>query len=60
MARNVIAAQASTGVSLRLYLLGRFRLEGGQGSIPLPTRKVEALLAYLALHPKVHTREKLA
>ena len=26
----------------------------------LPTRKVQALLAYLVLHPEAHTREKLA
>jgi DNA-binding SARP family transcriptional activator len=60
MDQNAIAAQASIGVSLRLYLFGRFRLEDAQRPIPLPTRKVEALLAYLALHPEVHAREKLA
>src|SRR5688572_384597 len=47
-------------VRLRLYLLGHFRLEDPQGSIRLPTRKVELLLAYLALHPQPHTRDKLA
>ncbi|MCQ3979145.1 MAG: hypothetical protein DPW09_37465 [Anaerolineae bacterium] len=60
MDRNAIATQASKGVSLRLYLFGRLQLEDAQRAISLPTRKVEALLAYLALHPKVHTREKLA
>jgi DNA-binding SARP family transcriptional activator len=45
---------------LHSYLLGRFRLEGAQGLIRLPTRKVELLLAYLALHPQRHTRDKLA
>lgn len=60
MAQNVTAAETSTGVSLHLYLLGLFRLESAQGPIQLPTRKVEALLAYLVLHPEVHAREKLA
>ncbi len=46
--------------SLRVYLFGQFRIEGGSGPIHLPTRKIEALLAYLILHPKPHGREKLA
>ncbi len=53
----------------RLYLLGSFRLEsattGARGvrdaqRISLPTRKIESLLAFLALHPESHAREKLA
>ncbi len=53
----------------RLNVLAAFRLEAqsagarGQGkfqSIDLPTRKIESLLAYLALHPEPHAREKLA
>lgn len=43
-----------------LYLFGPFRLESESHPIRLPTRKVEALLAYLALHPQPHPREKLA
>lgn len=56
----------------RLYLLGGFRLERSLANesslssesagerIPLYSRKVESLLAYLALFPQEHTREKLA
>ena len=44
----------------RVYLLGAFRVEFKTQSIHLPTRKIEALLAYLILHPGLHTREKLA
>lgn len=46
----------------RLYLLGDFRLEIAGRSVALPTRKAEALLAYLALHPEPagHSRERLA
>ena len=51
---------------LRLYLLGGFRLE--RISVPerdaervhLYSRKVESLLAYLALFPQEHAREKIA
>ncbi|MDE3089921.1 MAG: tetratricopeptide repeat protein [Chloroflexota bacterium] len=45
---------------LRLYLLGSFRLERDEQTLRLPTRKVESLLAYLALFPEQHPREKLA
>ena len=45
---------------IRLYLLGSFRLERDSRAINLPTRKVESLLAYLALFPKPHSREHLA
>lgn len=44
----------------RLTLFGRFQLEQAGGVVALPTRKTEALLAYLALHPGFHSREKLA
>src|SRR5579859_3116238 len=44
---------------LRIFLLGRFRIEGPGGGLRLPTRKAEALLAYLILHPGPHAREKL-
>lgn len=47
---------------LKLWLLGTFRGQLGSGlALTLPTRKAQALLAYLALragHP--HSREKLA
>ena len=52
----------------RLYLLGSVRVErvsveagrSARSALRLPTRKVEALLAFLALHPTAHLREKLA
>jgi DNA-binding SARP family transcriptional activator len=56
-------------MAFHLYLLGSFRLEsrkphGTAGrearTIRLPTRKAESLLAYLALFPERHVREKLA
>lgn len=45
-----------------LFLLGAFRLEVAGQPVALPTRKAEALLAYLALHgePAGHSRERLA
>jgi hypothetical protein len=45
---------------VRLYLLGSFRLERDSRAINLPTRKVESLLAYLALFPQPHSREHFA
>ncbi len=45
---------------LRLFLLGAFRIERDSRTLQLPTRKVESLFAYLALHPEQHPREKLA
>jgi DNA-binding SARP family transcriptional activator len=51
---------ATTAPQLRCYLLGRFHIEGTAGPVQLPRRKVEALLAYLLLHPIEHSREKLA
>ncbi len=49
-----------TRARLRLSLLGTFRLEHEGERVRLPTRKIESLLAYLALHPEPHAREKLA
>lgn len=46
--------------SLRLFLLGRLRLEREGQPVVLPTRKLELLLAYLCLHPQRHNREKVA
>lgn len=49
-----------SGPPLKLFLLGRFRVERTAQTICLPTRKVESLLAFLALHPEPHPREKIA
>lgn len=46
---------------LELQLLGGFRLSGPKGKLlALTGKKAQALLAYLALNPGVHLREKLA
>lgn len=44
----------------RLSLLGAFRIEKNSRSIRFPTRKSESLLAYLALYPEEHSREKIS
>jgi predicted ATPase/DNA-binding SARP family transcriptional activator len=44
----------------RLYLFGGFRLERDGVEVRLPAQKSKALLAYLALYPQEHPREKLA
>ncbi len=46
----------------RLRLIGRFRLEGGDGApVELPSRRARALLAYLALAPeRSASRERLS
>lgn len=46
--------------ALRFYLLGPLRIERGGQPIRLPRRKVEALVAYLLLHPGPQTRDYLA
>ncbi len=46
--------------SFRLYLLGGFHLENAGHPIALARRKAASLLAYLALNPEAHAREKLA
>ena len=53
-----ISAQNKT--QLHISVLGRFRIEQQTQPVQLPTRKTEALLAYLVLHPQRHGREKLA
>lgn len=58
MARASPSAEAATG--LRLYFLGRLRIERDTRPIRLPRRKVESLLAYLVLRPEAHAREQLA
>jgi predicted ATPase len=46
---------------ISLTLLGGFQARLGADRVTVPTRKAEALLAYLALHPgQSHPREKLA
>ena len=45
---------------LAIYLLGSLRIERDGSAIHLPRRKVEALLAYLLLHPEPQTRDTLA
>jgi DNA-binding SARP family transcriptional activator len=46
---------------LHLDLLGGFSIRSGTEPLQLPTRKAEALLAYLATQPtRFHSREKLA
>jgi len=50
----------STTNQTQVYLLGTFHVELQTQHIHLPTRKIEALLAYLILHPDAHLREKLA
>jgi predicted ATPase/DNA-binding SARP family transcriptional activator len=57
MARN---PETAISPSARLYLLGAFRLERDGRLVGLPTRKVESLLAFLALYREAHAREKLA
>jgi predicted ATPase/DNA-binding SARP family transcriptional activator/Tfp pilus assembly protein PilF len=54
--------QSHTPTHFNLHLLGTFRLDARGQEIRLPRRKVEALLAYLALFPDSagHAREKLA
>ena len=54
------ASAAATSSPLKLYLLGSLRIECGEQTVHLSTRKAESLLAYLALHPETHSREKLA
>src|SRR5712692_6927401 len=49
-----------TSALIRLHLFGSFRLERDEQPVDLPTRKVASLLAYLALHPEPHAREKIA
>jgi predicted ATPase/DNA-binding SARP family transcriptional activator len=45
---------------LCLFLLGACQIKRLDSPVRLPTRKTQSLLAYLALHPWEHSREKLA
>jgi predicted ATPase/DNA-binding SARP family transcriptional activator len=48
-------------VTLKIYLLGQFKLAHGEQPLDLPSRPAQSLLAYLALNPGLtHRREKLA
>jgi DNA-binding SARP family transcriptional activator len=44
----------------RIYLFGDLEIQRGAQPFRLPTRKAELLLAFLALRPEAHGREKLA
>lgn len=55
-----LAQQVADSTTAQLYLFGGFRLTRGGAVTHLPTRKAEALLAYLVLFPKAHSREELA
>ena len=55
---SVVSGTQASG--LRVYLLGPLRIEYATTPIHLPRRKVEALLAYLLLHPEQQPREHLA
>ena len=48
-----------TMARLTLKLLGGFLLRADDRPRALPARKAQALLAYLALEPGVHSRHKL-
>lgn len=56
--RSILGPDPSLGFSLKLF--GSFELNLAGQHISLPTRKIESLLAYLALHAQIHTREMLA
>src|SRR5215217_895490 len=45
---------------VKLFLLGPFELNVKGEPIQLPTRKMEALLVYLVLHPTLQSRERIA
>jgi DNA-binding SARP family transcriptional activator/predicted ATPase len=48
-------------MSLKFFLLGQFKLESEQGSIELPSRPAQSLLAYLGMNAGIaHRRETLA
>ena len=44
----------------QVFLFGSFELKVQDRSVHLPTRKMEALFAYLVLHPGVQNRERIA
>ncbi|MFN8446886.1 MAG: BTAD domain-containing putative transcriptional regulator, partial [Caldilineaceae bacterium] len=63
MQQDLILAPSATITSphkFKVFLLGSLRIEDEIGSIRLPRRKVEGLLAYLLLHPEAQSRDLLA
>jgi DNA-binding SARP family transcriptional activator len=59
-AQGAHAPSATEAEALVITLLGGFQARVGESTIHLPTRKTQALLAYLALHPgQPHDREKI-
>lgn len=56
----MIFAMLASEAKLNLYLLGPPRFQHEQKDISLPYQKAEALLAYLAVTGRRHSREKLA
>ncbi len=59
-AQRAQAPSTPDAEALVISLLGGFQARVGASTIHLPTRKTQALLAYLALHPgQVHDREKI-
>ena len=59
--RPSIRRQSRATASMKLSLLGRFSVEAGGDSLELPSKKAQALLAYLAMPPgRRHARPHLA
>ncbi len=57
---KLIAEDLSGGERIDISLLGGFEVRVGSSRLQLPTRKAQALLAYLALTPgKPHGRERI-
>ncbi|MEW5873387.1 MAG: tetratricopeptide repeat protein [Chloroflexota bacterium] len=52
--------QPTPSADWQLYLFGKVRLVRAGAPVQLPTRKTEALLAFLAVQPGEHSRERLA
>jgi WD40 repeat protein/basic membrane lipoprotein Med (substrate-binding protein (PBP1-ABC) superfamily)/DNA-binding SARP family transcriptional activator/energy-coupling factor transporter ATP-binding protein EcfA2 len=55
------SGKRAQGMSLKIHLLGQFKLQANHLPLELPSRPAQSLLAYLALNAGVrHRREKLA
>jgi predicted ATPase/DNA-binding SARP family transcriptional activator len=53
--------EGQQGVTLKIYLLGQFKLEHDGQPLELPSRPAQSLFAFLVLYPNIaHRREKLA
>src|ERR1700687_539891 len=57
---NVSSSTPLRAPRVHLHLFGSFESTLDNEPIRFPTRKIEALLAFLVLHPEPHAREKLA